>query len=304
MLKPRVLIVILCYNNSRLTLECLESLRAINDDHADVLVIDNASSDGTADMIRGQRPDIPLIQAGANLGFAAGNNIGLRYALDHGYDYALLLNNDTEVAADCVSLLVATADSDPAIGIVGPLICYYERPDVVWSAGGTIDWRRGRSAMRGLNKIDDGQYHALTDVDFVTGCALLCKRAVIERVGLLDERFFMYYEETEWCVRAARAGFRIVHAPQARVLHKIPLDARDDQPYVSYYMTRNRLLFLRATGARLRTWIDVALLQDMRTCVSWSLRRKWRAKWSQRNAMLQAWGDFWHGRFGPAPRLK
>ena len=154
----------------------------------------------------------------------------MRYALEHGYDYALLLNNDTEVAPDFLAKLVYAAESEPAIGAVGPTIYYHERQDVIWSAGGVIDWWRGNSAMRGVGEQDRGQYGAPIDVDFVSGCALLCKCAALERAGLLDERFFMYYEETEWCVRIKRAGFRILHIPSARIWHKIPLDARADQP--------------------------------------------------------------------------
>lgn len=297
-MKPRVLIIILCYNGVALTLACLESLRQMRYPNADVLVVDNASRDDTPTLVRARFPEVAVIETGANLGFAAGNNVGLRHALAQGYDYALLLNNDTEVAPDFLDALVDAAESDPAIGIAGPTITYYEQPETIWSAGGLIDWRHGRSAMRGIGERDTGQYHAMGDVDFVTGCALLCKRAVLERAGLLDERFFMYYEETEWCVRAARAGFRIVHVPASRVLHKIPLDARADQPYVAYYMTRNRLLFLRATRAAPQTWLHALLLQDARTCLSLSLRPKWRARRPHRDAMLRGWGDFWRGRFG------
>jgi GT2 family glycosyltransferase len=265
---------------------------------ADILVVDNASRDDTPAAVRARFPEALVIETGANLGFAAGNNVGLRYALEHNYDYALLLNNDTEVAPDFLDELVEAAEADPAIGAIGPMIYYHERPDMIWSAGGVIDWRHGNSAMRGVGERDRGQYRTATDVDFVSGCALLCKRAALERAGLLDERFFMYYEETEWCVRAARAGFRIVHLPAARIWHKIPLDARADQPYVAYYMTRNRLLFLRTTSAAALAWVHAIVLQDLRTLVSLSLRRKWRAKRLHRDAMIRAWFDFLQHHFG------
>ncbi|MFQ3633058.1 glycosyltransferase family 2 protein, partial [Roseiflexus sp.] len=122
-------------------------------------------------------------------------------------------------------------------------------------------------------------------------------RAALERAGLLDERFFMYFEETEWCVRIKRAGFRILHVPQARVLHKIPLNARFDKEYLAYYMTRNRLLFLRATGAPLSTWLNALILQDLRTYISLVIRPRWRTR-SGRTGMWHAWMDFWRGRFG------
>jgi GT2 family glycosyltransferase len=295
---PRVLIIVLCYNGAAVTLECLASLRRVDYGAFDVLVVDNASVDGTPAAVRERFPQTMVIETGMNLGFAAGNNVGLRYALDHGYDYALLLNNDTEVAPDFLTELVRLAESDPAIGAVGPTIYYFEQPDLIWSAGGVIDWRHGDSAMRGIGQIDRGQYGAPGPVDFVSGCALLCKRQVLKQVGLLDERFFMYYEETEWCVRVARAGFRILQAPAARIWHKIPLDARANQPYVAYYMTRNRLLFLRVTGAAALTWFYALIVQDLRTYLSLSLRPRWRGKRACRDAMLRAWVDFWQGRFG------
>lgn len=297
-MKPRVLILILCYNGVADTLACLASLAQITYPAADLLVVDNASHDGTPAQVRAQFPHCTVIETGANLGFASGNNVGLRYAQQQQYDYTLLLNNDTEVAPDFLDRLVAVAESDPAIGIVGPTITYYEQPTRIWSAGGTIDWRRGRTFMRGIGEHDRGQYTAPTPVDFVTGAALLCKRAVLDRAGLLDDRFFMYYEETEWCVRAQRAGFRIMYVPDAKVLHKIPIADRIDKPYVAYYMTRNRLLFLQQTGAPLMTWLNALLFQDLRTCVSYTVRPKWRSRRANRDAMLRGLRDFALQRWG------
>lgn len=295
---PRVAVLVLCYNGIDDTLACLASLQHLDyppERHA-VIVLDNASHDDTPQRVRAAFPAVTVIENGANLGFAAGNNVGLRYALAQGYDYALLLNNDTEVAPDFLRLLVAAAEADPQLGAVGPLIYYHAAPTRVWSAGGSVDWRRGICSMAGESE-DVGQYTQAHDVDFVTGCALLLRRAALERVGLLDERFFMYFEESEWCVRAARAGWRSHIVPQAKVWHKIPLDARFDKEYLAYYMTRNRLLFLRATGASLRTWFDALILQDLRTYASLCLRPKWRTR-RGRVGMRVAWMDFWRGRFG------
>lgn len=299
---PRVAILILCYNGIDDTLACLESLRQVEYPQGcfEVIVLDNASQDATPARVREHFPDVTVIENGANLGFAAGNNVGLRYALEHGFEYALLLNNDTEVQPNFLQGLIETAERDPAIGVVGPTIYYAEQPDLIWSAGGWIDWRRGTSSMRGGNERDQGQYSAVADVDFVSGCVLLCKRAVLERAGLLDERFFMYYEETEWCVRIKRAGFRIIHSPHTSVIHKIPLNARFDKEYLAYYMTRNRLLFLRATGAGLATWLNAAILQDLRTYASLVIRPKWRRR-AGRVGMRRGWLDFWRNRFGRSP---
>jgi GT2 family glycosyltransferase len=290
-----VLIIVLCWNGVELTLSCLESLRRLTYRHADVLVVDNASTDGTPAAVRARFQEAIVIENSANLNFTGGNNVGLRYALDHDYEYVLLLNNDTEVAPDLLDAMLAACAEDPTIGVAGPKIYYYNRPEVIWSAGGLIDWARGRTSMRGLGTVDHGQFDTQVDVDFIPGCALLVRRSALRQAGLLDERFGFYYDEVEWCVRVARARWRIVYVPTGRLWHKI--QSEPDSPRVTYYMTRNRLLFLRLTGAPIRAWLRALLLQDLRTCLSWSLRPKWGGKRGQRDALLRGWWDFVGQRF-------
>ena len=155
--------------------------------------------------------------------------------------------------------------------------------------------------MMGLDEEDKGQYDAIREVDFVTGCALLARRETIERAGVLDSRFFMYYEETEWCVRAARAGYKILYVPQARVWHKIAPAQQAASPRIRYYMTRNRLLFLRSTRAGARAWLSTLLAEYLRTLASWTVRPRWHDQRAQRRAMIEAIADFARGQFGPAP---
>jgi hypothetical protein len=294
---PGVLIVVLTYNGIADTLVCLESLRRLSYPRVDVLIVDNASQDGTPSIVRERFPEVSIVETGANLGFAGGNNAGLRYAIEHGYDFALLLNNDTEVAPNLIDAMV-TAALDPEVGIVGSKIYYHDRPDTFWSTGGTLDWRTGRSFMRGIDEVDRGQYDVPAEVDFVTGCALLVRREAMQQAGLIDERFGMYYEETEWCVRIGRAGWRIVYTPNGRLWHKIKVAQQDQSPRIGYYMARNRLLFLRLTHAPIRAWLNAIVLQDFRTWLSWGIRRKWRGRASQRRALTHAWRDFARGRFG------
>lgn len=295
---PQVMVLILNWNGLDDTLACLASLRQIDCPDCRVLVVDNGSDDGSPTIIRERFPAVRVVENGENLGFTGGNNVGLRYALESDADFVLLLNNDTEVAPDVLSRLVAAARADPSVGIVGPTVYYHERPERIWSAGGAIDWRRGETTMVGLNERDTGQFGLEPrPVDFVTGCALLVKREVVERIGLLDERFFAYYEEAEWCVRARQAGFRIWHVPRAKVWHKIPLDARDSSRVVHYYMVRNQLLFLKATGAPWRAW-GYVLYGHLRTLVSWSVKRRWRHKRSHRLVTLRAILDAGLGRWG------
>jgi hypothetical protein len=296
--KPEVAIIILNWNGLVDTLACLASLSCLDYPDYNLVVVDNASSDDSVAAIRSAYPQVTLIESGDNLGYVGGNNVGLDYARTLGADYALLLNNDTEVSPDFLSLLVEAAEADPAVGIVGPLIYYFDQPERVWSAGGVIDWQRGNTYLLGLNEPDRRQFGSTPfAVDYVTGCALLIKMPVVEQVGLLDPRFFAYYEETEWCARVARAGFKILLVPQAKIWHKISLVAREASPQVHYYMTRNRLLFLKLTKMGLFPWLKT-IFDYSRTLLSWTIKPKWRSKAPQRRAMLQAISDYRRGNFG------
>ncbi len=295
---PAVSIIVLHYNGLEDTLACLRSLEHLTYPNYNIVIVDNASVDAAAAAIRGAHPNWPLIETGANLGFTGGNNVGIEYALEHGADYVLLLNNDTIVAPDFLDVMIEVMENDPTIGVSGPMIYYHEAPDTIWSAGGAIDWTHGTTTMIGLNQDDKSQYGlSPRPVDFVTGCALLASRKVWQEAGLLDDKFFMYYEETEWCVRAHRAGYKVVHIPTAMIWHKISIEDRATSPRTYYYMTRNRLLFLNRTQAGLKTWAFI-VAEYLRTFLSWSLRPKWQNRRHLRGVMWQAIRDFYRGRFG------
>ncbi len=294
-----VTIVVLNWNGREDTLACLASLQQVDYARYDVVVVDNGSGDGSVEAIRERWNSVTLICNQQNLGFCGGNNVGLRLALERGADHVLLLNNDTEVAPDFLGPLVQALADDPSVGVAGPSIYYHQRPTVLWSAGGAIDWRSGKTRMMGLDEPDRGQFGAAPrEVDFVTGCAMLLRRAALERAGLLDERFFAYYEEAEWCVRIRRAGFRIVHVPSSRLWHKIHPDQQLESPTVHYYMTRNRLLFLRLCRAGPGAWMHTLLADYLRTLVSWSVRPRWRERRALRPVMLRALADAARGRWG------
>jgi len=297
-MEPLVSIIVLNYNGREDTLACLRSLEHLTYHNVNVVVVDNASSDGSEAAIRAAYPTLTFIQTGANLGFTGGNNVGIRHALENGADYVLLLNNDTIVAPDFISVMVEVMEQNPEVGVAGPMIYYFSAPETIWSAGGKIDWTRGLTSMIGVNEEDKSQYGlSPRQTDFVTGCALMAKRAVWEKAGLLDDKFFMYYEETEWCVRATRAGYKIMLIPAAMIWHKISLEARATSPRTYYYMTRNRLLFLHRTRAGYGSWF-YTLSEYARTFLSWSVRPKWVDKRPLRRVMWQAIRDYWDGRFG------
>jgi GT2 family glycosyltransferase len=293
-----LLIVVLTYNGLDLTVACLESLRRVTWQNYTVLVIDNNSSDGTYEAIQAKFPEVMLLKCAQNLGFAEGNNIGLQYAYAMGYNYALLLNNDTEVAPDFLEPLVQAMESDPSCGAVGPMIFYHSQPNVIWSVGGIANRNLGKTEMRGLDQVNNGQFDEPAEVDFVTGCALLIRVSVLPAIGLIDPRFGMYFEETEWCARIRSAGYAILVVPESKIWHKISPGQQSLSLRVTYYMTRNRLLYLKLTNAPPSAWLHAALLQDWRTWLSWNLRSRWKDRREVQKAIPMAWRDFMIGRFG------
>jgi GT2 family glycosyltransferase len=296
---PHVTIIVLNWNGKDQTLDCLASLAQLDYPQYGVVLVDNASRDGSVEAVKSIYPDVKIIQNKENLGFAQGNNVGIEYALAENPAYILLLNNDTVVAADFLKILVEAAESHPDAGIVGPSIYYFDRPQTIWSAGGAIDWKQGSTRMLHLNEEDCGQLGIDPHpVDFVTGCALLVKVPALRRAGCLDPRFFAYFEETEWCVRVAQAGYRVLHVPRAHIWHRISLQEREVSPLVQYYMTRNRLLFLQCARAGLLPLARTLLFDYGRTLLSWSFRPKWAGKSALRKAMLIAILDWFRNRFG------
>ncbi len=298
-----VAVILVNWNGRQDTLACLDSLRQVDYPALKIILVDNASTDGLVAVVNADYPEVELIVSPTNEGFVGGNNLGMARADAIGADYILLLNNDTEVAPDFLGRLVEAAQQ-PGIGIVGPLIYYHGEPRRIWSAGGRIDWGRGDPIALGEDAWDEGQFgDSPYVVDYVSGCALMIKRETLKAVGPLDPRFFAYYEEVEWCARVGRAGYRILVVPQSRIWHKITREARFASANVGYYMTRNRLLFLKLSRARLTAWANTLLLQTGRTILAYTVLPKWRYKADARQAMIDGVMDFFKGRFGARPRV-
>lgn len=295
----QVFSVVLNTNRRDDTCECLASLRANTYPHHRVLVLDNGSTDGSVAAIRAAFPDVEIISLDVNLGYAGNNNVGIQAALDRSADWVFVLNEDTVLAPDCLTQLMAVAASDPRIGILGPMVYNYDEPTVIQSAGGRLGpyWI---SSHFGQNEGDCRQFVEPHPVEWISGCAILVRRAVIEQVGVLDARFFIYWEETDWCMRAAKAGWRIVQVPTARLWHKGVQRNYRPGPAVTYYSTRNRLLLLAKHAAPLPARL-IAWGQIVRTLTSWTIRPKWRHLRAHRNAMWCGVRDYLAGRWGRMP---
>ncbi len=222
-----VAIIILNWNGVEDTLECLDSLKKITYPNYEVIVVDNGSEgDDVKTLKQGFGDYAHIIGNDRNYGFAEGNNIGIRYALN-AFDpaYLLLLNNDMVIAPDFLGELVRVAEGEARVGIVGPKVYYYDfegRKDVLWYAGGKIKrWGRYVYCHIGGDKDDLPQYQTISNVDWVTGSAMMIKRRVIEELSLLNPRYFFGSEDVEYCIRARKHGFKIVYVPGARVWHKV-----------------------------------------------------------------------------------
>jgi len=244
----RVCCIIVNWNGWRDTLRCVESLRAGTYAHLQVVVVDNGSTDDSlAHLAPALKPPWGrLIPVGANLGFTGGANVGLRLALEESAAFAFLLNNDATVAPDCLATLVDAAAQQPQAGFLGPRILWDAQRTRIWSAGTTVTWRRAAfDDHRG--EPDGDRFAARRNVDGLSGCALLVNRAVLERVGLLDERYFAYYEDLDWCLRGVQAGFPSLFVGDAVAYHAGSAtanrgDGRSQSTFINYYGARNALL--------------------------------------------------------------
>lgn len=307
---PKVSIIVLNWNGWKYTIECLESIYRINYPNYQVIVVDNASTDGSLEKIKAWAegkfdvwvkqdsplrhlsfPPVPkpisyieysrlqaevggtsndnvqliLIQTGANLGYAGGNNVGIRYALKTGAEYILILNNDTVIDKNALSEMIKMFKEKKKAGVIGPKLLYYHYPDTLQTAGCRFDFWMGLCFMNGWKEKDKGQWDTPYQPDVITGAAMLCSRTTFEQVGLMDESFFMYVEEIDWEVRVKKAGFEIWYCPQAKVWHVENASTGYKSPFVEYWSTYNNLrLVHRYYPLRLPVAIFFHLLRAVR----------------------------------------
>jgi hypothetical protein len=247
----RTFIIIVNWNGKADTLECLASLKGAALPDVQTVVVDNGSQDGSAAAIRGAHPEVTVIEAGGNLRFAGGNNLGIRHALARGAEQILFLNNDTIVAPDFLGHLRRRMDGTPGAGVVAPKILYYSSPGVIWYAGGELSYWTGTMRHTGIREPDGPRFNESTDTAYASGCCFLASREAFAKAGLLDETFVMYAEDADWCMRARRAGYRIVFEPRARIWHKISVSAGG---HLSAFKLRHKFVSNLRFFARYASW--------------------------------------------------
>jgi len=236
MSKDKITTVVLNWNGMQDTLECLSSLQKAP--HFQTIVVDNGSSDNSCQAISSAFPNVILIQTGKNLGYAEGNNVGIRRALNEGADWIFLLNNDTVVDPEIFTRFLEEKDAE----ILGACPFLYSRPDRIDHIGGIWDAKKGTFALVGKEK--KREEISSFDVDYVTGCGILIKRSVFETIGLLDARFFLFWEEADFCFRAKHSGFKVKSCREAKLWHKVSASFTGGKPHIAYFWWRNRLLWI------------------------------------------------------------
>lgn len=238
-MQPLVYIIIVNYKNYSDTIECIESLERIDYKNYRIIIIDNNSSNNSEEILKCKFPKHIILKTKNNLGFAYGNNVGIKIAIHNNADYILLLNNDTVVEEDFLSKMVLCAENNKNVGIVGGKIYNYFMPETIDYAGGYFDYSKFISIhYRDCDSFDK-------DVSFIIGCLMLIKADVFEKVGLLSEEFFMYYEDTDFCIRVSENGFRLIYTPEAIIYHKISGSTGGNQsPFSIKWNNRNRLIMI------------------------------------------------------------
>lgn len=242
---PLVGIILVNFNGREDTFECLDSLSKITYKNYKIYVVDNGSTDKIAEDVNKRFRKVCILENNDNLGFTGGNNTGIKVALKDDCKYVLLLNNDTIVAPNFIEPLVKRLESNSKIAMTTPKIYFYGEKKL-WAFGGTIDRMLCRSPHIGVNTEDTGQYQNPIRVDRVTGCSMFIRSEVIEKYGMFDDRFFIYEEETDWCIRLTRKGYIFIVEPESVIWHKGHRDSgRIGKPFMIYLQMRNHLLLIR-----------------------------------------------------------
>jgi len=291
----KVVIVILNWNGLADTLECLASLSDLSYGNFEVIVVDNGSDQPEAEKIQAAFRSVTVLRNHKNFGYAAGNNLGIRHAMERGADYVWLLNNDTVVAPDCLAELVAAGGSQQRVGLLSPVIYHYASPADIQFSGTILDRRREEQIT--LKSLQDTHAASQAGPVFLWGTALLVKRHVVNTIGLLDERYFAYHEDLDYCLRATAAGFQALVVPEAALRHRSARSlGSEDSPVKEYLLVRNWYLLWRThlTGWRRHTY--------PRRYLAWVLSRVVVARQAGIHAIADhaldgAW-DALHGRWG------
>jgi GT2 family glycosyltransferase len=242
--QPLVSVVTLNWNSQQVTSEFLRSIGEQNTyANLEVIVVDNASKTDPTSVFEHIYPPVKVIRNDTNLGFSGGNNVGIRAAKG---EYLFIVNNDTEFTPGLVEGLIEVFQQYPDTGVVSPKFHYYFHKGTIEYAGyESVNIFTGRNGMVGCKEKDEGQYNEIRETNYAHGGGMMVSRRVIEEVGLMPEEFFLYYEEFDWCTQIKKKGFKVYYQPKSLIYHKESMTTGKASPLKTFYITRNRILFMR-----------------------------------------------------------
>lgn len=266
--RPKITIILLNYNNYSDTYKCVDSLKQVNYPNYEILIVDNRSTNDSITKLKEiESPTVHIVDSGKNGGFAYGNNVGIKLALENGADYILLLNNDTLVEPDFLTAMVKTAENSAQIGITTCRIMYDSERTKVWYAGGIVDWKNARAIHCYMDQ-HAPEKEKIHDVTFVSGCCMMISKECANRVGDMPEDYFMYYEDLDYCVRIADLGLRLVYVPDSVIYHCVSASSGgSESPFVVEWMSRSRRRFMKRYHSKysLLMYLFVYIKCELRT---------------------------------------
>jgi GT2 family glycosyltransferase len=299
-----IAVVLVDWNGVEVTRECLASLKKVDTSFLDrflIIVVDNGSDVPSKDQLEEDFSDIVFVTSSINLGFAGGNNLGIKYAIENGFTYTLLLNNDTTVAHDFLKPLFETMERNNNIAAVQPKIYFAHNRALLWNAGNTFDRIFGTTSTRGYNEIDKGQYEETATIPWLTGCCMLIKNDVLKQhvPSLLNERFKTYFEDVKLSFDLRKAGYELMYVPASKIWHIAGYSAERNKdkegkkfPEIVYLHTRNKIWIAHAYSLPLTR--PLAMLWQYGYCLLLLVYYALKGRWKKYNKVIQAMQDGWH----------
>lgn len=236
----KVAVIILNYKVPRNTIKCLKSVKKSTYPEVEIIVVNNSPGDSLSEDMK-KFPKVFYLENQENLGYSDGNNKGIIYALSQNFDFIFVLNPDMEVEPECITNLIKIM-KDSTIGIVGPKILFADKK-TIWYAGGIFDLDNVLGSHRGVDEKDHGQYETTEETGCVSGGAMFIRSTVFKKIGFFDGKYFLYYEDSDFCFRAKKAGFKLIYAPRAVAFHENAKSTGLGSPLQDYFITRNRMIF-------------------------------------------------------------
>lgn len=297
-MKEKISIVLVNYNGRDYNNKCICSiLNSTVKENLQIVVVDNASTDDSLSDLKAhwsQNEQVSIIELEQNYGFSRANNEGIKWSIENGIHYFLLLNNDTEIQPDAIEKMWEAQKERKSI--VVPKVLYADRPDIIWCAGGKFSPFIKKPGQRGINQRDEGQFDVSGECEFANGCALFLSKEIIDKIGFLEERFFLYYEDTEYSLRAQENDVNIWYCSEAVVYHKVNGSTKgNEKPANAYYITRNWLMCNRM---HMKKGFYIFFIYFLMNRTAWMTIWCLQGKMDMNRAVAKGMQDFWQGKRG------